>query len=88
MHEMQTIVTDVRGVCLSICPSVCLSVFHGGSTSSASLCGGIRCKLLWPLVSVICTGLSWEEKFRDVRADITTKRIDALVITVLEEIAC
>jgi len=28
MHEMQTIVTDVRGVCLSLCPSVCLSVCH------------------------------------------------------------
>jgi len=25
MHEMQTIVTDVRGVCLSACPSVSLS---------------------------------------------------------------
>jgi len=25
MHEMQTIVTDVRSVCLSVCPYVCLS---------------------------------------------------------------
>jgi len=25
VHEMQPIVTDVRGVCLSVCPSVCLS---------------------------------------------------------------
>jgi len=25
MHEMQTIVTDVRGVCLSVRPSVCQS---------------------------------------------------------------
>jgi len=25
MHEMQTIVTDVRGVCLLVCPSISLS---------------------------------------------------------------
>jgi len=25
LGELQTIVTDVRGVCLSVCPSVCLS---------------------------------------------------------------
>jgi len=36
LHEMQTIVTDVRGVC----QSVRQPVSHGGSTSSASLCGG------------------------------------------------
>jgi len=35
MHEMQTIVTVVRGVCLLVCPSVC----HGSSNSSASLRG-------------------------------------------------
>jgi len=33
MHEMQTVVTDVSGVC----PSVCLS---RGRLNSASLCGG------------------------------------------------
>jgi len=26
MHEMLTILTDVRGVCLSVCMSVCVSV--------------------------------------------------------------
>jgi len=36
MHEMQTIVTDVLSVCQFVRQSVC----HGGSTSSASLCGG------------------------------------------------
>jgi len=36
MHEMQTIVTDVHGVCLSVSLSVC----HAASLLSASLCGG------------------------------------------------
>jgi len=44
MHEMQTIVTDVRGVCQSVCPSVSLSVCH--SANSASLCGGHSVQLL------------------------------------------
>jgi len=38
MHEMQTIVTDVRGVCLSVYPfvrqSVCLS--HGACSVAGS----------------------------------------------------
>jgi len=29
MHEMETIVTDVCGVCLSVCSSVSLSVVWG-----------------------------------------------------------
>jgi len=31
MHEMQTIVSDVCSVCLSVCPSVSLSVIPGHS---------------------------------------------------------
>jgi len=54
MHEMQTIVADVPGVCLSVCPSFSLSVTLLNSAARA-VCGGgvIRCsfsKLLWPLV--------------------------------------
>jgi len=29
MHEMQTILTDVRGVCLSVCQSVCHAAHLG-----------------------------------------------------------
>jgi len=50
MHEMQTIVTDVRGVYLSVCPSVSLSVTRltvRGSFSAAFA------KSLWPLVSAV-----------------------------------
>jgi len=43
MHEIQKIVIDVRGVCLSICPSVCLS---RGSINSAALCGGHSVQLV------------------------------------------
>jgi len=35
MHKLQTIATDVRGACLSVCPSVYLSVTR---LNSASLC--------------------------------------------------
>jgi len=42
MHDMQTIVTDVRSVCLSVCPSVTLSVTW---LNSALLCGVMRCSL-------------------------------------------
>jgi len=37
MHEMQTTVTDVCNVCLSVFSSVCLS---RGSINSISVCGG------------------------------------------------
>jgi len=37
MHEMQTIVADVHGVCQSVRPSVCLSVTR---LNLAILCGG------------------------------------------------
>jgi len=40
MHEMQTIVTGVRGVCLYMSMSVC----HAGSFGAAFA------KSLWPLV--------------------------------------
>jgi len=43
MHEMQTIVTDVRGVCLSVCPS-------GSSTACVCCIRAAFAKLLWPLV--------------------------------------
>jgi len=50
MHEMQTIVTDVRGVCLSVCLS-------RGSSRRRVQCvrgsfGAAFAKLLWPLVKI------------------------------------
>jgi len=49
MHEMQTIVTDVRGVCLSVSLFVCLSVTNAlNDPGSASLCrviGGGTCNV-------------------------------------------
>jgi len=50
MHEMQTIVTDVRGVCPSVCQSVCHECTEWPrkakrTRDSASLCGVIRCSL-------------------------------------------
>jgi len=52
MHEMQTIVTDVRGVC----PYVSLSVTRLNSAESA-VCEGSFCtafaKSLWPLVRIV-----------------------------------
>jgi len=49
MHEMQTIVTDVRGVCLSVCLSVC----HAAQLSFTvrESIGAAFAKLLWPLVN-------------------------------------
>jgi len=42
MHEMQTIVTDVRGVCPQVCQHVC----HAGSF------GAVFAKSLWPLLHI------------------------------------
>jgi len=39
MHEKQTILTDVRGVCLSVCLSVTNALSDPGS---ASLCGWLK----------------------------------------------
>jgi len=41
MHDMQTIVTDVRGVCQSVCPSVCRS----RGLTRLYCAGIIRCSL-------------------------------------------
>jgi len=49
MHEMQTIVTDVRGVCLSVCLS-CGCTLHAMSTGSF---GAAFVKSLWPLAIVV-----------------------------------
>jgi len=49
MHEMQTIVTDDRGVCLYVCQSVCYAVQLG---AACSVCGVIRRKFLWLLVNL------------------------------------
>jgi len=38
MHEMQTIVTDVRGVCRFVCPSVSQSVTRGSTRQRRVLC--------------------------------------------------
>jgi len=48
MHEMQTIVTDVRGVCLSDRPFVCHAA-QGGFTMRGSF-GAAYAKSLWPVV--------------------------------------
>jgi len=47
MHEMQTFVTDVRGVCPLVCLSECTEWPHTVKPTwdSASLCGVIRCSL-------------------------------------------
>jgi len=45
MHEMQTIVTDVCGVCQSVCHAAQLSFTVPGSFDAAFT------KSLWPLVS-------------------------------------
>jgi len=52
MHEIQTIVIDVRDVCLSVYPSVCLSrqLNKLGFTVRGSF-GAVFAKLLWSLVS-------------------------------------
>jgi len=42
MHKMQTIVTDVRGVCLSVC--------HATRAVCAGSFVAAFAKLLWPLV--------------------------------------
>jgi len=58
MHEMQTIVTDVRGVCLlvylSVCPSICLSVTRLNSAS-------LR-KNGWTDQDPICGKHSWAQE--------------------------
>jgi len=48
MHEMQAIVTDVRGVCLSVCHAAQLGFTVRGSFSEAFV------KSVWPLVIVAC----------------------------------
>jgi len=52
MHEMQTIVADLRDVCPSVCLSVCMPVTRLKSTARAvrGSFGAAFAKLLWPLV--------------------------------------
>jgi len=45
MHEMQAIVIDVCGVCLSVCVS------HGSALLHCAMRRAAFAKLLWPLVS-------------------------------------
>jgi len=54
MHEMQTVVTDVRGVCLSV-----TRLNSAAHTVCAGSFGAAFAKLLWPLVClyVICRDL-------------------------------
>jgi len=40
------------------------------------------------LCLIFNVGLSWEEKFRDVRERMTEKEVEGLVVTNLEQIAC
>jgi len=53
MHEMQAIVTDVRSVCHSVCPSdylsVCMSVCHAARAVRAASFGAAFAELLWLL---------------------------------------
>jgi len=50
MHEMQTIATDVSGVCLSVSHAAQLGSVHAVSVGSL---GAASAKLLWPLVIII-----------------------------------
>jgi len=53
MNEMQSIVVDVRDVCLSVCPSVSLS--RGSAQlgfTVRGLFGAAFAKSLWPLVQL------------------------------------
>jgi len=60
MHQMLTILTDVRGVCQSVCMSVCLSRglnwrWCVQSTLRAVCTGSFSeafAKCLWPLVTI------------------------------------
>jgi len=56
MHEMQTIVTDVCGVCLSVCLSRGLNRRRRVRCTPRAVCtgsfGAAFIKLLWPLVGV------------------------------------
>jgi len=64
MHEMLTIVTDVRGVCLSVCPSVrqsvCQFVTRLNSAAMRAVCegsfGAAFAELLWPFVAMLQWG--------------------------------
>jgi len=57
MHEMQTILTDVRGVCQSVCPSVC----RAGSFGEAFV--KLLCHMLLLLLLLLCppTQSLWAE---------------------------
>jgi len=58
VHEMQTIVTDVRSVCKFVSSSIRQFVMW---LNSASLCGVIRAafaRLFWPLVSVLAVTIT------------------------------
>jgi len=54
MHEMQTIVTDDRGVCLSVGLSVMQLNLTAHAVSAGSF-GAAFTKSLWPLVCSPCT---------------------------------
>jgi len=55
MHEMLTIVTDVRGVCLSVCLSSDLNRRRRVQCTPRAVCvgsfGAAFAKHLWPLVA-------------------------------------
>jgi len=54
MHEMLTILTDVRGVCQSVCLSVTRIKLAARAVCAWS-CGAAFAKCLWPLVNVTFT---------------------------------
>jgi len=52
IHEMQTIVTDVCGVCQSVHQSVCHVAQLGGACSLCRSFGAAFAKSLWLLVTI------------------------------------
>jgi len=52
MHSLQTIVTDVHCVCLSVSRSVCCAAQLGFTVFESF--GAVFAKPLWPLVNVWC----------------------------------
>jgi len=55
MHEMLTIVTDVRGVCLSVCLSRGLNRRKPRAVCAGSFCAAFA-KCLWPFVLSVIQG--------------------------------
>jgi len=53
MHEMQTTVSDDRGVCLSVCLSHSVQPFEAARAVCTGSFGAAFAKLLWLLVMLV-----------------------------------